>query len=264
MIELPYQMSTSTQIQQDPLVGSSKVRRFSFVTFYDSRKLYLQLDTLSIFRIDIDIFYTTVRFGATREVATVSNGSIVRCRIINARRSDDAQLMIRMKFGIKTTSQQIHLFKSALEKFVNDRPQEYHNTLGFRLNTVVTDMAYIEYMIIVHCRSSWQKIGSVLDSRAKVTSFCLELQKQLDMRYVAPPMPIDLTMNKPSGPSLGADGIASSYFLPRHSNPESGPTLQRKGGSRRDSDLVFSVESDQQVQVENMAAQLIGEGKKDI
>ena len=102
--------------------------------------------------IDIDIFYTTVRFGATREVATLSNGSLVRCRIINARRSDDAQLMIRMKFGINTSSQQIQLFQSALEKFIDDRPQEYHNTLGFRLNTVVTDLGYIEYMIIVQCR----------------------------------------------------------------------------------------------------------------
>ena len=197
-------------------------------------------------------------------MATLSNGSIVRCRIINARRSDDAQLMIRMKFGIKTTSQQIHLFQSALEKFIEDRPQEYHNTLGFRLNTVVTDMGYIEYMIIVQCRSSWQKIGSVLDSRAKVTSFCLELQKQLDMRYVAPPMPIDLTMNKASGSSLGAGEVASSHFLPRHSIAERGSTLQRKVGSRRESDLVFSAVSDHQVQVENTAAQLSGEGKKDI
>jgi hypothetical protein len=222
-----------------------------------------------IFRIDIDIFYTTVRFGATREVATLSNGSIVRCRIINARRSDDAQLMIRMKFGIKTTSQQIHLFQSALEKFIDDRPQEYHNTLGFRLNTVVADLGYIEYMIIVQCRSSWQKIGSVLDSRAKVNSFCLELQKQLDMRYVAPPMPIDLTLSKATGSSLGVDGIASSFGLPRRSSRESGPTLQRKGTSRRDSDLVFSVQSDPKgngtsVEVEKMVAQFIAEGKKDM
>lgn len=215
---------------------------------------------------DIDIFYTTVRFGATREVATLSNGSIVRCRIINARRSDDAQLMIRMKFGINTSSQQIQLFQSALEKFIDDRPQEYHNTLGFRLNTVVTDLGYIEYMIIVQCRSSWQKIGSVLDSRAKVNSFCLELQKQLDMRYVAPPMPINLNLSKPL--NHGVDGIISSNEMPRRSSRDSGPALQQKSSGRRDSDLVFSVQSDLKgnatsEEVENMVAQLLTEGKKD-
>ena len=219
--------------------------------------------------LDIDIFYTTVRFGATREVATLSNGSLVRCRIINARRSDDAQLMIRMKFGINTSSQQIHLFQSALEKFIDDRPQEYHNTLGFRLNTVVADLGYIEYMIIVQCRSSWQKIGSVLDSRAKVNSFCLELQKQLDMRYVAPPMPINLNMNKPFESNHGADGIVSSNAIHRRSSRESGPTFQRMGSSRRDSDLVFSVQSNLKgngpsEDVEIIATQLGKEGKKDI
>jgi hypothetical protein len=193
----------------------------------------------------------------------------VRCRIINARRSDDAQLMIRMKFGIGTSSQQIHLFQSALEKFIEDRPQEYHNTLGFRLNTVVADLGYIEYMIIVQCRSSWQKIGSVLDSRAKVNSFCLELQKQLDMRYVAPPMPINLNLNKPVGSSHGNDGIASSNTIPRRSSRENGLPVPHKRSSRRDSDLVFSVQSNPKgngmsEDVESMVANLIGEGKKDL
>ena len=174
--------------------------------------------------------------------------------------------MIRMKFGINTSSQQINLFQSALEKFIEDRPQEYHNTLGFRLNTVVADLGYIEYMIVVQCRSSWQKIASVLDSRAKVNSFCLELQKQLDMRYVAPPMPINLNLNKPDG----ANETTSSNAIPRRSSKESGPSaLQHRGSGRRDSDLVFSVQSNPKgsgvsEDVESMVAHLLGEGKKNL
>lgn len=174
--------------------------------------------------------------------------------------------MIRMKFGINTSSQQINLFQSALEKFIEDRPQEYHNTLGFRLNTVVADLGYIEYMIVVQCRSSWQKIASVLDSRAKVNSFCLELQKQLDMRYVAPPMPINLNLNKTDG----ANETTSSNATPRRSSKESGPSApQHRGSGRRDSDLVFSVQSNPKgsgvsEDVESMVAHLLGEGKKDL
>ena len=43
---------------------------------------------------DIGLLHTTVRFGANREVATVSNGSLARSRIINAtRQSKNAQIM---------------------------------------------------------------------------------------------------------------------------------------------------------------------------
>jgi hypothetical protein len=173
-----------------------------------------------------------------------------------------------MKFGIDTTSRQIQLFQSALEKFIEDRPQEYHNTLGFRLITVVADLGYIEYMIVVQCRSSWQKIGSVLDSRGKVNSFCLELQKQLDMRYVAPPMPINLNMSKPESTSHETDGIESSNTIPRRSSRESRPPVHRTGSSRRDSDLVFSIQSNLKENgledAESMVAQLLKEGKKDL
>jgi hypothetical protein len=33
-----------------------------------------------------------------------------------------------------------------------------------------------------------------LQAKADVASFCLEVQKKMDMRYVAPPMPIDLSI----------------------------------------------------------------------
>jgi hypothetical protein len=209
------------------------------------------------------LFYTTVRYGATREVATLSNGSLARSRIINARLSDDAQLMIRMKFGIDgTSSNQIQLFHKALEKFIVDRPQEFHNTLGFRLNRVEADLGYFEYMIIVQCRSSWQKIRSVLDSRAKITSFCLELQKQLKIRYISPPMPISLNVNDHDNRTNGQQG--DTYT--KSSN------TQLRGSCRRDSDLAYSMKSTKENVVDDdntnnvdriIAAIMTTEGKKD-
>jgi hypothetical protein len=203
---------------------------------------------------DIDLFHTTVRFGATREVATLANGSLSRSRIINARRSDDAQLTIRMKFGIDgTSSEQIHLFQKALEKFVEDRPQEFHNNVAFRLSAVEADLGFFEYVIIAQCRSSWQKIRAVLDSRAKISSFCLELQKKLEMRYVSPPMPINLNLpGKDVKPMVSTSQRDSAAF------PD---------GTRRDSDLVFSMKSEQEQKsagsiVESIVSQLV-QAKKD-
>jgi hypothetical protein len=43
-------------------------------------------------------------------------------------------------------------------------------------------------------RESWQNIGAILTSKADLTSFTLELSKQLGMRYDAPPLPVTLTM----------------------------------------------------------------------
>ena len=43
-------------------------------------------------------------------------------------------------------------------------------------------------------RESWQNAGAIATSKAEVTSFTLELSKQLGMRYFAPPLPVTLKM----------------------------------------------------------------------
>jgi hypothetical protein len=35
-------------------------------------------------------------------------------------------------------------------------------------------------------------IGAILASKANLTTFRLEVSRQLDMRYVSPPLPVDL------------------------------------------------------------------------
>jgi len=51
-----------------------------------------------------------------------------------------------------------------------------------------------QYVIALGHRSSWQDVGVILQSKADVASFCLELAKKLNMRYTAPPLPVDLNV----------------------------------------------------------------------
>jgi hypothetical protein len=73
---------------------------------------------------------------------------------------------------------------------------------GFRATRVEPDQGYIEYVIALGHRSSWQDIGVILQSKADVASYCLELAKKLDMRYVAPALPVNLSMAAQSNMQL--------------------------------------------------------------
>jgi small-conductance mechanosensitive channel len=71
----------------------------------------------------VTLFSTTVRFAATNEVATYSNGSLAVLRIINANRSPKACISIAIKFGLETLFGKIAIFREAVEKFVKARPR---------------------------------------------------------------------------------------------------------------------------------------------
>lgn len=53
---------------------------------------------------------------------------------------------------------------------------------------------------LIH-RESWQSALSIYESRAEVTSFCLELSKKLDMRYESLAIRVDL-MTPPTGENV--------------------------------------------------------------
>jgi hypothetical protein len=143
----------------------------------------------------IDLFTTTVRFGSSREVATLSNGSLARSRIINMTRSDKALVYVYLKFSVDEPYSKVKVFRSAVESFVRDRPREWLCLSGFRATSVETDLGYIKYVVVLQHRESWSSVTEILQSKADVSSFCLELQKQLEMRYHAPALPVDLTMD---------------------------------------------------------------------
>lgn len=71
---------------------------------------------------------------------------------------------------------------------------EWVEMTSFRSRSVESDLGYIEYVITLKHRESWQKALAVLESKARISSLCLELQKQLEMRYTAPPLPVDLAV----------------------------------------------------------------------
>jgi len=146
----------------------------------------------------VSLFSTTVYWGSTNEYATMSNAAIANSRIINAARSPHAMLQVTMKFGIDVPFDRIVIFKSAVEQYMKARPREWLQLVGFRASTVTVDRGFIEYNIIALHREAWQSIGTILESRATLTSYCSEVAKQLDMRYTSPSLPVSLTVAAPS------------------------------------------------------------------
>jgi hypothetical protein len=88
----------------------------------------------------------------------------------------------------------VKIFGDVVESFVKDRPREWLKLAAFRATAVQADLGYIEYVVVLQHMESWQDVGNVLQSKADVASFCLEVSKKMGMRFVAPPMPVDLSM----------------------------------------------------------------------
>lgn len=122
--------------------------------------------------------------------------------MINAARSPNATVYVDLKFGIDTPYEKIAIYRSAVEQFLKDRPREWLTFIGFRPSEVAVEKGYIGYKIIAQHRSHWQGIGAILESKASLTTYCLEVAKQLEMRYHAPPLPVDLSMNGTASSAL--------------------------------------------------------------
>jgi len=86
------------------------------------------------------------------------------------------------------------IFKDVIEKFVKERPREFLKMDGFRAVSVEADCGYIKYVVVLAHIESWQNIAIILQEKADVSSFCLEVSKKMGMRFIAPPMPIDLSL----------------------------------------------------------------------
>ena len=152
----------------------------------------------------ITLFSTTVRRAATNEVATHSNGSLADSRIINANRSPQAIACVYLKFACDVPYDRIMFFKTVVEAFVKDRPTEWISFLAFRATRIEADLGFIEYVVVLQHVEKWQNGGPIAQSKADVASFCLEAMKKLDMRYVAPPKPVNLNIAKGS-PEIPSD-----------------------------------------------------------
>mmetsp|Transcript_3221 Transcript_3221/g.6621 ORF Transcript_3221/g.6621 Transcript_3221/m.6621 type:complete len:542 (-) Transcript_3221:60-1685(-) len=144
--------------------------------------------------LSIDLVTTTARYLPTNEVATFSNGSLARCRIINLHRSPEAMVHIHVRFAVDVPYEKILKFKASVEKYVEDRPQEWVGILLFRTVMIQAQQNYVEYTFVVKHQSIWQDIGTILVSRGQISSFMVEIQKQLGCYYEAPPVGVEVNM----------------------------------------------------------------------
>lgn len=156
---------------------------------------------------------TTLYWGTTNERATISNGAVSNLRVINAARSPNATIFVQLKFGIDTPYEKIAVFKAAVEQFLKDRPREWLSFVGFRPTSVEVDQGFIGYKVLAQHRAGWQLIGQLLTSKAELTTYCLEVAKQLEMRYTSPPLPVDLKMSGTAASALRALGAGSDGKL---------------------------------------------------
>jgi small-conductance mechanosensitive channel len=91
----------------------------------------------------VDLYTTTLRYGATRELATVTNGELARKRIVNMQRSKKAVVFIDLKFGVDVTHTQLDQLKSAIQDYVSNRQREWFSMSAFRLTEIHSDLGYV-------------------------------------------------------------------------------------------------------------------------
>lgn len=145
---------------------------------------------------NVTLFETECTWAPTNERASLSNGSLANSRIINWARSPQAQFHIFLNLPINTPYEKILILKSAVEEYMKARPREWLALNGFRANRIFPEKGFVEYLIVIMHRDSWQMIGQVLDSKANLSSYCMEVTKQLGLNYRAPPLPVSLTYSK--------------------------------------------------------------------
>lgn len=167
---------------------------------------------------NVNLFETVVCYLPTNERASLSNGSLANSRVINWARSPQAQFHIFLNFPLDTPYEKVLLFKKAVEEYMKARPREWRALNGFRANRVVANENYIEWLIVIQHREAWQQVGTVLDSKANLSSYCQEVARQLDMQYQAPRLPVDLHTVAPAGSpghhaaaSLDADALTREF-----------------------------------------------------
>ena len=66
-----------------------------------------------------------------------------------------------------------------------------------RCGRIEPDLGFVEYTLIVKHQKGWQDTGPIMDDKAELVTFCLEV-KSLGISYEAPPTPVNLSM----GPSF--------------------------------------------------------------
>ncbi len=104
-------------------------------------------------------------------------------------------------------------------------------------------MGFIEYVVALQHRESWQNVGAILTSKAELSSFCLELSKELGMRYIQSPLPVHLEID-------GSKNIQDVFSVERSEDANSPENSNLSGGVK----ISLGKESDARTSAQQVAS----------
>jgi hypothetical protein len=137
---------------------------------------------------DISLFSTTLRFGSSNEIATVSNGSIANARITNCARSKNAIAHCMLKFHIRCQRDPHTMvsYRKGIESYVREKTHIWENIFFFRCEDVNSDLECATYHLAVRSRYTWQVSNRVLQFQGDLNTFCVSLAYKLHIHYDSP------------------------------------------------------------------------------
>eukprot|EP00934_Nitzschia_sp_Nitz4_P001371 Nitzschia sp. Nitz4//scaffold41_size133979//57505//61267//NITZ4_003347-RA/size133979-processed-gene-0.249-mRNA-1//-1//CDS//3329551470//1371//frame0 len=190
------------------MIGSASAKYFEGVLFILGRRPYGIGDIIHVSNVQgetnnrgstgwlvqrVTLLETTFSWLSTNETASVSNSSLATSRIINWTRSPHPRFALSFSVPIETKYETLELFKDTVREYIKARPREWLSFGAMRINDIYAEKGYMNVVAIVQHRDSWQNVGTIMDSRGNLNSFCLEVQRMLGMQYRAPVVPIELT-----------------------------------------------------------------------
>jgi hypothetical protein len=137
---------------------------------------------------DISIFSTTLRFGASNEIATVSNSSLAYSRITNCNRSEKATVAILLYFHISchAGTGTIQMFREGVEEYIRENPNTWGSIFLFRCEDIDTNNEVVTYKLSVRSSHTWQVSNRVLRHRGELHQFAIALSFKLHINYDKP------------------------------------------------------------------------------
>jgi hypothetical protein len=146
-------------------VEGKKHKIVYFMSYLSQQKLTLFCATMN--PLDITLFSTTLRFAASNEIATVSNGSIAAARITNCARSKNATVHTILKFHIKCHQNGlIEKYRKGVDQYVDDHPNVWDSVLFFRCEDIDSNNEIVTYRLAIRSRFTWQIANRVFQSHS--------------------------------------------------------------------------------------------------
>ena len=179
-----------------------------FINSVDSAEVESALNSWYVEK--VTLYYTTVRHGTTNEVATIANSSLAAARVVNSARSHHAIVHVNLQYGAGVPYSKIQLLEEALVSFVEARPCEWVKCSKVACSRVEAESGNVEYSIALQHRESWQHIGSIIESKAAVMSFCLEVEKKLGLKHFALPTSVNRKHDLGSSNTVASKSLNSA------------------------------------------------------